>query len=73
MVQFKKEIMILITASLMVMSFPLWVCLFNIHFKSSALFAGGLKYPRPKESSLIITFFLLVSKVHTRYNLDPIN
>ena len=32
MVQFTKEIMMLLRASLAVMWFPLWFCLFNMHF-----------------------------------------
>ena len=67
MVHFTKEIMMLLRASLAVMWFPLWMCLFNMHFSvqcTRCRWPGGIQF---EKSSLAIMCCLPHQKVQFRY------
>ena len=68
MVQFTKEIMMLLGASLAVMWFPLWFCLFNMHLSVQCTSCRWPEGIQSEKSSLAIMCCLLYQRVQFRYN-----
>ena len=67
MVQFTKEIMMLLGASLAVMWFPLWFCLFNMHLSVQCTSCRWPEGIQSEKSSLAIMCCLLYQRVQFRY------
>ena len=67
MVQFTKEIMMLFGASLAVMWFPLWFCLFNMHLSVQCTSCRWPEGIQSEKSSLAIMCCLLYQRVQFRY------
>ena len=70
MVQFTKEIMMLLGASLAVMWFPLWFCLFNMHLSVQCTSCRWPEGIQSEKSSLAIMCCLLYQRVQFRYKYD---
>ena len=67
MVHFIKEITVLLGASLAIMWFPLWFCLFNMHFSVQCICCWWSEGIQSEKNSLAIMCCLLYQKVQSRY------
>ena len=68
MVHITKEIMMFLRASLAVMWFPVWYCLFNMHFSVQCTRCRWPEGIQSEKSSFAIMCCLPYQKVQFRYN-----